>query len=206
MVGAFDFKVALVDDNLLFRQLTRNLLEQNTSIQVCIDAHNGLDFLTQLQLSEKLPDVVLLDIHMPLMNGPQTARELTAHYPTIKIITFSTFDHPDVLNEMYAAGAKAYISKTTDRVVLYETIAKVATSIDLVTRNSSKNTVLLTPKQKQFLILCASELAYKEIAIKMKISPNTVNRYREDLFFRLNIKSRVGLVLYAMQVGLIGMV
>jgi two-component system, NarL family, invasion response regulator UvrY len=162
----------------------------------------------------------MLDINMPYKDGYETALYLKTNFPDIKILVLSMFDNELSIIKMLRNGAKGYILKDSEPEELSAAIDAVLRKgyyySDLVSGklvhainkmddndNGINEFVKLTPKELEFLKHVCSELTYKEIAEKMHLSPRTVEGYRDQLFFKLNLKTRVGLVLYAIKNGIV---
>lgn len=209
-------RIALVDDHLLFRKGIANLLTEFEDIQVVFDAPNGKELQKQLVGNDPV-DVILMDITMPVMDGYASTGWLRLHHPNIKILALSMFDEDIAVIGMLRAGAGGYVLKESTPAELYRAITEIhAKGIYLnemvsgkMLRNvQAENHLLqknntLTDREIEFLIHCVSELTYKEIAGKMNIATRSVENYRENLFGKLNVKSRVGLVLYAIKNDLV---
>ena len=201
-------QVALVDDHRMFRDGLARTVNAYPRYNVLFVADNGKDFTNKI--SKKLePRIVLLDINMPLMDGPATAAWIKENYPDIAIIVLSMFDDADKVLSMISLGVKGYILKDADETEFIKALDQVGDSgtyfPPFVTRHLVKNFTEpdgqphLNPREIEFLKLAATELTYKEIADRMNVSPRTVDGYRDQLFEKLNTKSRVGLVLYAIK-------
>lgn len=201
-------KVALVDDHRLFRSGIASLVNQFAGYKVIFEASNGQDLI--LKISKKLqPDIILLDINMPLMDGLETARWLQTNYPEINIIVLSMFDDADKVLAMISMGIKGYILKDAEAEEFKKSLDTVAASgvyyPSFVTKHLVKNLkrengkTELNNRETEFLKLACTELTYKEIADQMFVSVRTVDGYRDQLFEKLKIKNRVGLVLYAIK-------
>jgi two-component system invasion response regulator UvrY len=209
--------IALVDDHKLLRTGLAGLL-RDLDHNVLLEASNGDDFIAQLKKSP-LPEVVLLDINMPVKNGYETALWLKQNKPDIKVLALSMQDDEYAIIKMLKNGARGYILKDADPSELKRAIIALITHgfyySDLVTgtllhniNGDDKNKPTasnLSDRETEFLKWCCTELTYKEIADKMCVSPRTVDGYRDDLFEKLNVKSRVGLVLYAIKNGIVKM-
>jgi DNA-binding NarL/FixJ family response regulator len=204
-------KIAIVDDHALFRSGIAKLMSEFNQIEVVFQAEDGESMKGKLN-SEDLPEVMLMDINMAPMDGYQSTMWLKQHYPAIKVLALSMYEDEQAILKMIKVGAGGYILKGAMPMQLLEAIIGIAEKgfymNDLVSgrmirsfQNQGKEDkeVNLTPKETEFLKLCASELTYKEIAYKMDISPRTVDSYREILFQKLNLKSRVGLALFAVR-------
>jgi len=208
-------KVALVDDHTLFRQGLAMLLGSSGTVEIIFDAKNGEEMMSMLK-TRGIPDVILTDIHMPAMNGFQVTSWLRQNYPEIKVMALTMFEDDRSIITMLRNGACGYILKETRGSELIAAIRAVKdTGVylnELVTGKmlrSLQNTTLqqLTDKfsanERRFLELSCSELTYKEIADQMNLSPHTIENYREALFTEFGIRSRTGLVLFAIRNGLI---
>jgi DNA-binding NarL/FixJ family response regulator len=210
--------VALVDDHTITRRGIKSVLELHPEIQVSIEASNGRELLEKIK-ANPLPDIVILDINMPVMNGFQTIRHLTEKHANIKIIVFSLINEKETVLNMINSGASGYISKSADPDTLANAVLSVSTSgyylSDLVKKAYFKNANLqkikpgfngsqyLTPKELEFIRLSATNLNYKEIASELAVSPKTLENYRDSLFSKLNINNRAALVLFGIKNGLI---
>ena len=210
--------VVLVDDHVLLRTGLANLLRE-LGYDVLFEANNGNDFIEQVQ-GKPLPDIVLLDINMPQKDGYETALWLKKNHPDVKILSLSMYDDEYAIIKMLKNGARGYILKDAEPGELKRAINSVLTKgfyySELVTgtlihtiHNEDDNTHVningLTSKEIDFLKLACTEMTYKEIAEKLCISPRTVDGYRDDLFEKLSVKSRVGLVLFAIKNGIVKM-
>jgi DNA-binding NarL/FixJ family response regulator len=208
-------KVALVDDHKLFRKGIVELINGFTGFAVIWEANNGKEMMGKI-VPGALPQVVLLDINMPVMNGYDAAVWLKEHWPDIKILALSMDDNEESIIKMLKASAKGYILKDADPAELQAALHSVATKgfyySELVTGtllNSIRNpeakpsgTATLNNRELEFLRLACTELTYKEIADQMHLSARTIDGYRESLFEKLEVKNRVGLVIYAIKHGI----
>lgn len=210
--------IVLIDDHVLLRNGLANLVK-DLGYGVLFEADNGKDFINKLK-PKFLPDIVLLDINMPEMDGYETAAWLKKYHPTVKVLALSMNDNENAIIQMLKAGAVGYILKDTDpgelNAALISLIKKGFYYNDMVTGklvhainhideqgNSIKDVLQLADREREFLKLVCSELTYKEIAEKMNVSPRTVDGYRDTLFEKLNVKTRVGLAMYAMRNGIV---
>lgn len=200
--------IAIVDDHTLFRNGVAGLMGEFAELQVVFEAGNGQQ-MQQMLSKHPLPDVILMDINMPIMDGYDTTCWLKDNYPAIRVLALSMFEDDKAVIKMIKCGACGYVLKESKPRELLEAIKAIHTkgvyinemvSGKLIRSVADKeNTPELTKKELEFLKFCCSELTYKEIADKMFVSPRTVDNYREALFLKLNLKSRTGLVLYAIQ-------
>ena len=213
------YKVVLVDDHPLLRNGIATLIDSYDTFSVLFEADNGVDFIKQLDESN-LPDLVLLDITMPEMDGFATAKWIKDHHPKIKIIALSMLDDEYAIIRMLKNGARGYVVKNTNAKELLQALkdvmeigfyfnnqinSKIANSVYHSAEVGSDAYMLsnITEKEREFLIHACSEKTYKEIASDMSISPRTVDSYRDSLFEKLNVKSRVGLATFAIKTGLV---
>ena len=208
-------KVALVDDHAIMRRGLLEIISKFEGISVIMDAANGKELLSQLIVAENLPDVCVLDVNMPEMNGYETALELKNRWPSIKVLALSMHDTEINIIKMLRSGACGYILKDSDPSLLSNAIKEVYHngfySSEVVSQRLWKSMsedremrrlVDVNEKEMQFLKLCASELTYKQIAEEMMTTPRSVDSMREMLFARLNVTTRTGLAIYAIKAGI----
>ena len=205
-------QIAVVDDHTLFRQGISSLLSENDDIKIVFDAANGAVMKEKIA-RHALPQVVLMDITMPLVNGYEATRWLKQNHPSVKVLALSMFEEDEPIIKMLKSGAGGYVLKESNASDLIHAIKTIAehdyflnnmVSVKLLRSiqdelQASAPANELTANEVKFLELCCSELTYKEIADKMCLSPHTIDNYREALFNRFEIKSRTGLVLFALK-------
>lgn len=213
-----DRKIAIVDDHPMFRKGLGALINLFPGHAVLFDAANGKDFIDKLDPG-KLPDIVLMDITMPEMDGFATTAWILENYPSMKVLALSTMDAETAIIKMVKCGAKGYVLKDAETAELRLAFDEVMTRgyfyneiitrkiIQAVTQLTEKNNktgtfVNLTDREIEFLKWCCTELGYKEIAEKMNVSVRTVEGYRDALCEKLELKTRVGLAMYAVKNGL----
>lgn len=209
-------KVGIVDDHHLVSKALENMISENPEFRVVINSANGEKFLEDYESAELKPDIVLMDVNMPLKNGFDTTEFVTKNYPNVRVIALTMEDNENTIIKMLKAGAKGYLLKDTQPEMLFEAMKTVYEKgvfyTDMVAQSllkirteeiEHKNILSeLKEKEKEFIKLSCSELTYKEIADKMCLSPKTIDGYRDSVFVKLDVKSRVGLVLYALKHGL----
>jgi DNA-binding NarL/FixJ family response regulator len=208
-------KVAITDDHTLLRNALARVVNSFDGYTVLLEADNGKDLRNKI-MNHLVPDVVLLDVNMPEMDGFETTQWLRKNYPFIKILALSMLSDEKTIIKMFRLGATGYLLKNTDadelekaldavinkNVYLSEYVsAKLVSGLHKDMEENVKPT-LLNEREKEFLRLACTELTYKDIAEKMNLSPRTVDDYRQSLFTRLRVHSRVGLVLYAIREGI----
>ena len=209
--------IAIADDHQLVAQALSEMIQKFDGYQMMFVAENGRDLLQYIK-RKQIPDILLLDISMPEMDGFETAQYLQQHHPDLKIITLSMFGRGDQVARMGKYGVRGYLLKGCRTSELHLALDEVRTKgfyysdflTDKLIRNlrvGDPQTTSAVPELKaremEFLKLACSDLIYVEIADKMCVAPRTVDGYRESLFQKLNVKSRTGMVLEALRNGLI---
>lgn len=209
-------KLALCDDHQLFRKGLRQLIEDfSLQANVLWEAENGEDALHYIH-SGLIPDILILDAHMPVMDGAETARILQTEFPEIKVLVLSMLDEEAGILYLLRQGVKGFTSKDIRPEELEEGLLTIfkggyyfsnAATAHLLHNIQGKKQHnyddMLSEKERQFLALSCSELTYKEIAEKMQMSVKTIEGYRVSLFEKFEVKSRVGMVIYALKYGLV---
>lgn len=211
-----DITIALVDDHVLLRNGLAGMLRES-GYTVLFEADNGQDFSQRIKTSG-VPSIVLLDINMPVMDGYATAAFIKKNYPDTLVLALSMYDDEDAIIRMLKNGARGYILKDAHPSDLKAAIEAIVTKgfyySEMVTGRLMRSIIdepgqekieedKLTEREVEFLKLAATEMTYKEIADQMHLSPRTIDGYRDDLFAKLSIKSRVGLVIYAIKNGIV---
>jgi len=208
--------IAIVDDHTLFRQGISYLLTESGEIEVVFEASNGEDLIKKIG-AYPLPEVILMDINMPIMDGYESTKWVKSNHPEIKVLALSMHDEDKPIIEMLKNGAGGYMlkkSKAADLLNAVRTLANQGFFInELVSERLMRNihnnqqvtpvSIVLSTNEHRFLELCCSDLTYKEIAGLMNLSSHTIDNYREALFQKFGIKSRTGLVISGLKHGLI---
>jgi DNA-binding NarL/FixJ family response regulator len=210
-------KIVLVDDHRLLRNGLSSLIK-SLGHEVVFEADNGEDFIDLLNTNAR-PDLVLVDINMPIMDGYDTTLWIKTNAPDINVLALSMYDDENAIIRMLKNGAKGYILKDSDPLELEKAILAIIEKgfyysdlvsgrlVKVVTKNNDTENdgslLDLSFKEKEFLKLACTELTYKEIADKMFVSPRTIDGYRENICTKLQIKSRIGLVMFAIKHNLV---
>ena len=209
------FTVGMVDDHQLFLMSLKLMLDSFEHCKAGVMALNGKDLQEKMTDLDTLPDVFLIDVNMPVMDGIATANWLTEHYPAIKLVALSMNDSDKAIIGMIRAGCCAYLLKDTHpdelEKALNEVMAKGFYNADVSNINfrrlliSEKNdeAANVSEKERKFLQLACSDMTYKQIAVQMTLSEKTIDGYRETLFKKLKVQSRVGMVLEAVRKSLV---
>ena len=208
--------IAIADDHTLFRQSFAAYIRETCKFDVYITAADGKDLLQKMKLIRSLPQIIISDIKMPVMDGRALTMEITKLYPEIKLIGLSSIQHTDTITDLLICGAKGFITKNIEPSLLIEAVKTVMEDHYFIFNGHTecsypslkdylsklKNQVHLTEKEKEFLRYCSCDIPYKKIADIMKISSRTIDTYRDHLFDKLDINSRTGLAMYAVNNGL----
>lgn len=211
-------KVAIADDHALFRTGIKTALQMRKDIQMVAEAENGMQLLNLLRHIK--PDVILLDIQMPIMDGLTALPEIKKLYPDVKVIMLSFLNDHSVISRMMEMGANSYITKESGAELIYEAIRGVfenefhfndLTNKALLsglrtkrtTESSMPQDVHLNDKEITILKLMCEEKSTKEIADIVDLSPRTVEAIRDKLKTKTGTKSMAGLVMYAVKAGLV---
>jgi len=203
------YSIVIVDDHALFAQALKTLINTFDKYNVLYHVKNGEELVEKLKSPENIPDICLLDINMPVMNGIETMQWLTRHKPQIKGLALSMDDEETTVIRMLRAGAHGYLLKDINPAVLQDAFRDVLekgfyysdkiTNTVLSSLHRAEEETVLKDREIEFLKYVCTEKTYKEIAGEMFLSPKTIDGYREALFEKLQIKSRVGLVIYAIK-------
>lgn len=211
-------KVAITDDHALFRAGVKTALSAHKDIKMVAEAENGMQLLTILKHIQ--PDVILLDIQMPIMDGISTLPEIKKLYPNIKVIMLTMHNDHSMISKLMELGANSYLTKNSDSDVIHEAIKTVheqeyffnqLTNKALIDglrtkRQAEANLPVdakLTDKEISILRMICEEKSTKEIADLVDLSPRTVEAIRDKLKVKTGAKSLAGLVMYAVKSGII---
>ncbi|NNT72200.1 response regulator transcription factor [Flavobacterium sp. IMCC34852] len=205
--------IAIVDDHILIAQAIKGIIANFENFDTICECENGQVLIDKINAHNDVPDIVLLDISMPVMDGFETANWLQKNHPEVLIMVLSMQNDEQSVIKMVKNGAKSYLLKNSHPRELESALNKLvengfyypewASKIIFSSINKNTNSALskLTEREKEFLKYTITEKSYKEIAELMFCSPRTVESYRDNLFEKLNLKSRVGLAVYAIKNG-----
>ncbi|MDC8106555.1 MULTISPECIES: response regulator transcription factor [Chryseobacterium] len=206
--------IVIVDDHILIAKALEGIIDNFKDFEVIYVCENGKDLIQKFENNNKIPDIILLDISMPIMDGFETVLWLKENHPDIKVMALSMQGDDKSVIKMIKNGAKGYLLKNTHPKELETALVKLNTEgffypewasriifSNLNNETESKDTVRISEREKEFLKYTVTELSYKEIADKMCCSPRTVESYRDQLCEKLDLKTRVGLAVFAMKNG-----
>lgn len=203
--------IGIADDHQLFLKSLSLLISSLEGFTIIAEGMNGKDLINKLALKKIEPDIILLDVNMPVMDGRQTAEYLTEKYPAIKLVALSMKDDDATIISMIKAGCCSYLLKDIHPEELNKALLEIhkkgyynsdAANINyrrLLQHQDKEKELQLTDKEKEFLQLACSDATYKQIAATMHVSERTVDGYRENLFKKLNVQSRTGMALEAIR-------
>jgi|ERR1044072_1505179 DNA-binding NarL/FixJ family response regulator len=213
--------IALVDDHNLFRKgLIKliNLGDTQNRYNILFEAENGRD-LKQKMAQPPFPDIILMDIDMPDINGFESVEWLQRTHPSVKVLVISMVDSELEILRMLRLGVKGYLSKDIEVEDMHRALEAIAgngfyySDVAAEVLNLNLNggprqhdaSLSLSENEREFLKLVTTEMTYDQIADKMHLSPKTIDGYRDALFKRLNVKTRVTLALYAVRQGIVAL-
>jgi two-component system response regulator NreC len=212
-----EITLILADDHAMVRSGLRMLLEAQTDMRIIGEAENGTEAVSQITSLQ--PDVVLMDVQMPDMNGIEATRQIKKRVPETAVLALTIYEDDQYFFEMLRAGASGYIPKRAapdDLVTAIRTVARgdvflypsLASRLvqDFVNRQGTTTAPTcdeLTPREQEVVTLIAEGLTNAAIGKQLEISVKTVDRHRENIMRKLNMHNRVELVKYAIRVGLI---
>ncbi|KAA1247449.1 response regulator transcription factor [Aquimarina sp. RZ0] len=204
------YSVVIVEDHILLSQALAGLVNGFSKFKILYLCKNGRELLTRFKDPKNIPDVVLMDINMPIMNGIETTIALKEEYPEVNVLALSVEEDEKTILKMLRAGAKGYLLKDTEKSILENALVEVqetgfyhtkdVTNLLLSSLNPKKeNKIVLKEREMEFIKHACTEKTYKEIASDMCLSPKTIEGYRDAIFEKLNLKNRTGLVIYAIK-------
>jgi len=210
--------IILADDHILLRNALSSLINSFSEFNVITLAGDGTEVIKAIE-NGNIPEIVILDLSMPIMDGYETTKWLYDNHPAIKILILTMFDSEIALIRLLQMGVRGFLKKDIHpdelRIALlsvardgfyysHQTTGKLG---NLLKRNNDNNIsidkTILSDAEILFLKLACTELTYKEIASKMKLTPRIIDNFRDSLFDKLDVRSRVGLAIYAVKNGMV---
>ena len=212
------YKLILADDHILLRDALAKLIDGFNEFTVIAKAADGSEVIKAIE-DGKQADIVLMDLNMPKMDGYETAKLVAKLSPQIKIVILTMYDSEIALIRLLQAGVHGFLKKDIDPSELQNALLTVAageyyysnhTTVKLASLFKKKSDshfdlekALLNETEIEFLKLACTDMTYKEIAQAMFMTPRHIDNYRDHLFTKLEVKSRVGLAIYAVKHGII---
>jgi two-component system, NarL family, invasion response regulator UvrY len=219
-------KISVVDDHKIFRQGLQSVISADKNLMILFEASDGIEFIEKLDAYKMQPDILLLDIRMPRMDGIQTLDWLKTFRPAIKVLIISMYDDPTFISLAIKKGAHGYILKSSEpeeiRTAIYSIIDTgfhytsllaeklTASLLDgnwFPKRNLSADLesifTSLSEREKLFIAYACTDLTYSAIADAMKISPKTVDGYRDKICTLFNVSNRIGIAMFAIKNNLV---
>jgi NarL family two-component system response regulator YdfI len=208
-----EIRVLIADDHMVVREGLRAILEAAEDLTLVGEAADGAEAVEMA--GELSPDVVLMDLHMPGVDGIEAIRQIKAHYPEVEIVILTTYDDDDNIVRGLRAGARGYLLKDTGRKVLFEAIRAAARGESLLPSAVIDKVVAhlaepqpaeakpLSDREQEVLVLLAQGAANKEIAARLYITERTVKAHVTSIFNKLGVNSRAEAVAVAMRSGLL---
>lgn len=206
-------KLGFVDDHQLFVDGYSEMLKSLQELEIVVTARNGHLLKGKLEDQKDIPDLMIIDTDMPVMDGLETTLWLRQYYPSIKLIAMAMDDEDKAVTKMLKAGCCSYLFRTLLPEEFKKALQEVHTkgyfnlgkivplSQELFGWAKKEQTITLTDEEQHFLQLAFSELSYEQIITEMNITEKIANRHIDSLFKKFGVKSRLGLVLEALRRG-----
>jgi two-component system, NarL family, response regulator DegU len=211
-------KIFIADDHTLFRKAMVNLIKAFENVEEVKDAENGKELLTLIKYQQ--PDVAIVDLQMPVMDGTETCEAIFAKYPDVKVIVLTMHDSDKYILHMMEMGVHAFLLKNTEPEELERAIDSVIEKdfyhndlVSAVLRKNMRekkqghrpsfNAIELSEREKEIVMLVCQEMTIKEIGQKLSLSEHTVRNHRSNIMDKVGVSNMVGLVKYAYDTGLV---
>ena len=209
-------KISLADDHALLRNALASLINSFENCKVITEVSGGRELIRLIE-EGFVPDILLLDLNMPDMDGYDTAGWVQARYPQIHVLMLTMYDTELTMIRLLQVGVKGFLKKDIHPAELkfainsvmqcgyYYTNDTTGKLVNLFRRSQEQSTLMrsmLTETEVRFLRLTCTEMTYKEIAVSMHLNPRAVDNLRDNLFDKLDVKSRVGLAMYSIKHGI----
>jgi len=206
------YSIVIVDDHVLIAQALATMISGIPNFDVLYVCGTGREMIEKFKQPKNIPDLVILDVQMPVMDGYAVAEWLTGNHPEIISIALSMQDDDEKIIKMIRAGAKGYLLKSIQQkelalaltTLIKDGIFYSAKVSKILANDYSKKQVVqraLSDKEKELLPQLCSDLTYKEIAVALFLSPRTVEGYANNIMEKLNVRNRIGLVILAAKKG-----
>jgi two-component system, NarL family, invasion response regulator UvrY len=219
MIKKSPIRLVLADDHVILRDALAFSIDASEEFLVTGRASDGYELMDVMENGE-LPDIVLLDLSMPKMDGYDAAAIIQKKYPSVKMLVLTMYDSEIALIRLLQSGVRGFLKKDVHPKELKEALLKVADDgyhysnsttgkLGFIFNKAKKKKISIDKSfpsdvEIEFLKLASTDMTYKEIAMSMKLTPRAVDSYRDALFEKLDVKSRVGLAIFAIRNGIIG--
>ena len=205
-------RVAYAEDHQATRIGMQTILDSYEEISLDLLASNGREMIKLLEQADVLPDVCIIDINMPVMDGFQLQEEIRRRWPELRSLVYTMYNNEPFIVKMIAMGSNGYLLKSAEPDEIVEAIKSIhdhgfyySNVIDrkkvIAVQNNKIRLPQFLPAEIELLRLANSDMSYAEIALKLNTTTKSIEGTRDRLFNKLNIKSRVGLAMYAVQHG-----
>lgn len=209
-------KLGIAEDHSFVRKNIMNNCRESLRCEFVAEGSNGKELINALEKTATLPDIVLLDYYMPVLNGLDTIKIIKAEYPSVKILVLSALEDRNAITNLFNHGINGYISKSDPKISFPKALLEIHHSGYFINKHFAGKEIknidwdkvafagnfILKHREFEFITLCTSGLSYKAIADKMNVSVKTVENYRDSIYEKLQISSREELLKFAMKSGL----
>lgn len=209
-------KILLADDEVLFRKGIAFLLEHEENFEIVFEASNGNEVIDYLKVSQDYPDIILMDLKMPDLNGVEATKIISKEFPFVKIIALTSYNTKSFIANMIEVGACSYLVKNASPLEMITTINEVSDKgfyydqnvLNVINEDITKSKIItksildndyITPREKEVLECICKQMNAAEISEKLFISPRTVDGHRNSLLLKTESKNVAGLVVFALQ-------
>ncbi len=207
------YKTVIADDHSLVCSAITSMVNSFPKFEMLYEVNNGKELLERFRFVNNIPDIVLLDLNMPIMDGFETLKILQKDFPDVKVIGLSMNDDEKSYMKFIELGGNGFVSKVSKKDLLNEAMTSVMEKgyfyteemtnslFRKINNKKEEDQVLISKREKELLKWIGDDLTYQEISEKMFLSPKTIDGYRNSLFQKLNIKSRTSLAMFAVKHG-----
>lgn len=204
--------IIIVDDHRLFRSGLKYIIDDSGKYQVIGEASNGIELLELLE--NITPQLVIMDINMPAMNGIEATRQVIDKYPALNVLILSMFGDPEFYTTLLDLGIKGFVLKDADNEEFFLAINKILSGgtyfsqdllLSIIRKNTTADPVKLSHREKEILNFISQGFSNQEISGKLGISQRTVERHRTHLLEKTGSKNSVRLIIYALKNNLISL-